>query len=62
MTFYGIKFYLGKDLGWLFHCDTWGSIMRFETEDKAEEYVKLLDFENNKYIYEIEEVPEYETE
>ena len=62
MTFYGIKFYLGKDLGWLFYCDHWGSIMRFETEDKAEEYVKLLDFENNKYIYEIEEVPEYETE
>jgi hypothetical protein len=62
MKFYGIMFYLGGDMGWLFLCDTWGSIMRFETEDKAEEYVKSMHFENNKYIYEIKEVPEYETE
>jgi hypothetical protein len=62
MKFYGIKFYLGKDIGWLFLTESWGTIKRFETEDKAEEYVKSMDFENNKYIYEIEEVPEYETE
>lgn len=49
-------------MGWLFQCDHWGNVLRFETEDKAEEYVKSLHFENNKFIYEIKEIPNYETE
>lgn len=62
MKWYGIKFYLGEDIGWLFFCDHWGNIMRFQSEDKADEYVRSMCFENNKYIYEVEEIPEYETE
>lgn len=53
---YGIKFYLGKDVGWLFLTDHLGNIVRFSTEDSADEYAKRLDFSNNKFIYEVKEI------
>lgn len=59
---FGIKMYMGEDLGWLFLNDQWGNILRFDTEDKADNYAMKLEFSYNKFIYEIEEIPEYETE
>lgn len=54
---YGVKLYMGKDLGWLFQCDHWGNILRFSSEDAADEYAKSLSFSHNKFIYEIKEIP-----
>ena len=53
---YGVKLYLGKDLGWLFQCDSWGNVLRFPTEDKADEYARQLEFSYNKLIYEVKEI------
>jgi len=60
---YGIKFYMGEDIGWMFlnNVNTQKPVP-FKTEDEADDYAKCMAFKYNKLIYEIEEIPINEIE